>query len=255
MSAKWAWARASCTGTSHQRCNERRQDALLCGTLGPANSIFFGAICDGAGSASHGGHGARLCTRVFARSVCASVKKTGRLLSNEELLFLLDVTRDALSHYAGDRGIPIRAFACTLVFLISDGQTTRCFQVGDGASVVRDAHSRSWVVPNWPFHGEYASTTSFVTDQPYPHTSYEEHRAPIDALVMFSDGLENLALDLRSKAAFGPFFEGMVKPLEQRQASPGLHQALSRDLAAFLGSERVSSRTDDDKTLIIARAS
>jgi hypothetical protein len=251
MIPKWSWARASCTGTSHLRRGERRQDAVLCGTLGPDASIFFGIVCDGAGSASHGGHGARLCSRLFARSLCAFVDQKGALPDEEILLSWLDEARDLISRSSSTRQLPHKAFAATLVVAVSDARSTCCFQIGDGAAVLRNAQTQDWVVPNWPFHGEYASTTSFFTDHPQPTVAYHLYEHPIDALCIFSDGLEGLALDFRSRTAFAPFFNGMIQPISG-QAETGMNHSLSESLATFLCSERVTSRTDDDKTLVLA---
>jgi hypothetical protein len=74
---------------------------------------------------------------------------------------------------------------------------------------------------------------------------------PIDQIAVFSDGIERLALEFSSKTAHGPFFESMFAPM--RDASPGRDRPLSRALQRFLDGPTVCDRTDDDKTLILAK--
>jgi hypothetical protein len=50
-----------------------------------------------------------------------------------------------------------------------------------------------------------------------------------------------------------PFFSGIVQPLDDSDAV-GMSAGLSRELHAFLRSERVISRSDDDKAMMIAVA-
>ena len=102
----------------------------------------------------------------------------------------------------------------------------------------------------WPAHGEYASTTFFVTDE-QPRISIQRRATPISALVAFTDGLERLALDFSATAPHAPFFEGVLAPICQSPVT-GRDAKLSQQLARYLDSPAVNARTDDDKTLLIA---
>jgi hypothetical protein len=73
-------------------------------------------------------------------------------------------------------------------------------------------------------------------------------RDGLGGLVLFSDGLQSLALNLASASPFAPFFA----PFLQALADPFDSDATSAGLAAFLDSARVCARTDDDKTLLAA---
>jgi protein phosphatase 2C-like protein len=108
-----------------------------------------------------------------------------------------------------------------------------------------------WQVPSWPVQGEYASTTNFVTDDPEPITNVSYVGGDIAGVALFSDGLERLALDFATKRAFTPFFNSMFKSLPDEAS--GRYRQLSRDLRTFLDGPPVTQRTDDDKTLIMAR--
>jgi hypothetical protein len=111
--------------------------------------------------------------------------------------------------------------------------------------------TQHWEVPSWPLHGEYASSTYFVTDDPEPNLQFWEAEGEFTDVAVFSDGLERLALDFQTKTAFAPFFDPMFAPLANLEA--GRNRALSKGLRKFLDSKQVIERTDDDKSLLMAR--
>jgi hypothetical protein len=106
-------------------------------------------------------------------------------------------------------------------------------------------------VPSWPLHGEYASSTYFVTDDPQPNLQFCRSEGEFSDIAVFSDGLERLALDFQNKIAFNRFFDPMFAPLANLE--PGRNRTLSRSLRSFLDSQQVVQRTDDDKSLVMAR--
>jgi hypothetical protein len=109
----------------------------------------------------------------------------------------------------------------------------------------------SWDVPSWPAHGEYASSTYFVTDDPEPRLQFVQLADGISELAVFSDGIERLALDFANKTASERFFDPMFAPLAR--SAPGRNRTLSSNLRRYLDSPRIIDRTDDDKSLILAR--
>jgi hypothetical protein len=123
--------------------------------------------------------------------------------------------------------------------------------IGDGACVYRTRGDPAWKIPSWPAQGEYASTTFFVTDEPQPSVQFSSLPEPIDDIAVFSDGIERLTLEFSTKTAHGPFFENMFSRLHS--TSPGRDRRLSKALGTFLDSPAVCDRTDDDKTLILAK--
>jgi hypothetical protein len=251
MTLAWSWSRASRTGSSHIKHGERRQDAVLCGGVSGKSDIFFSAISDGAGSAVCGGHGAALTVRLFASRFREYAQFAHSMPDNDTLCEWLDDLRDLIAICAERRKRLISDFACTLVFAASNGSESCFFKIGDGASSYRSRLDNQWKVPIWPTHGEFASTTFFVTDARQPFSEYALIDEEIDAIISFTDGLELLALDMKNTQAFEPFFRGMIKPFEDSNSS-GFQNNLADALANFLESERVCSRTDDDKTISIA---
>ena len=72
----------------------------------------------------------------------------------------------------------------------------------------------------------------------------------MDEVAVFSDGIERLVLDMANKEvhspAFKPIFEWLSGIEPDRTGEP------SKALLAYLASDHVNRRTDDDKTLVMA---
>lgn len=176
---------------------------------------------------------------------------TGELPDIDVIWQWLDDIRDCHSLAAERKGVPRRELASTLVTLISDGQRTVAAHVGDGAAAVRYGESGGWHALSWPEQGEYAATTFFLTDDPAPRLRVTLLEDPIDAVAVFTDGIERLALDFAGMIAHDPFFSGMISPI-QASSVYGLNVGLSKSLASFLDTDAVNEKTDDDKTLVLA---
>ncbi len=228
----------------------RKQDACQCFLAGPDHAALCAIVCDGAGSAGFGGEGAAVIARTLTAALRDHFGRTQGLPSDEAIWEWLDFLRDRLAASAAVRGKTRRDFASTLVMLVVAGEEALVVHVGDGAVVVRD-RTGSWRALSWPENGEYASTTYFVTDDPEPRVRIGRHPLEFDAAAVFSDGIEQLALDVAAAIPHEPFFRSMIAPLDGSEER-GQVRTLSRALAVFLDSARVCERTDDDKSLILA---
>jgi hypothetical protein len=234
------------------RAGVRLQDALASFVVPTSTSqAFVGIVCDGAGSAAFGGEGASLVVRSLTTLIRRKLSEAGKMPSAEDFGYWIDNTRDRISLVASRRNSDPREFAATLVCVVSTGEETIVAHVGDGCAVLRLAASQRWIVPSWPFHGEYASTTAFVTDQPEVKLNTEIVTESVSDVVLFSDGLERIALDFKSRMPHPGFLDVIARPLSNA-APGGRDSTLSRSLGEFLESERINSRTDDDKSLIVA---
>ena len=225
---------------------------------------FVAVACDGAGSASHGRQGAIITCRTIRQAAChhlavasapsASSPQESRLTASalpsaDTVRTWADEARQCIQAAAQRRGLSARDFACTLVLALSNGQETLVAHIGDGGIVARLADGGTWQALSWPDHGEYASTTRFVTDEPPTPLRTNITRQAIDALALFSDGIERMVLDMATQTPFARFFSTMAAPLPKE---PSKTHTLSGQLKAYLDSEAVNSRTDDDKTLVMA---
>jgi Protein phosphatase 2C len=249
--AGWTWAVACRRGVSHEEADVRLQDACKC-FIGRADSKpLVIVVSDGSGSAAFGGEGASLVCRALTVSARQYFATADALPPDELLEGWLDDVRALIGGVASRRNLAPRDFAATLILFISSGLESVVLHVGDGCAVLKDEDTNTWIAPSWPYHGEYASTTAFVTDEPRPKSCIVRHLKPIAAVSVFSDGLERLALDLKARQPFAPFFDSVIAPVVG-SALIGKDSELSGKLDSFLDSDGVNSRSDDDKTLVLA---
>lgn len=173
------------------------------------------------------------------------------LPSDADIEAWFDVTRDLIAAVAMRRSLELRNFAATSVCVFSNGSHSVIAHVGDGCAVLREAISGRWIAPSWPQHGEYAATTYFVTDAESLQLRITRPETAIEAFAVFSDGIERLALDFAALEPSHKFFDKMAAPI-RASAGRGRDANLSRSLKTYLGSPTVNSRTDDDKSLVLA---
>lgn len=250
----WCYAAASVVGLSHVRAGTRLQDAkksFVCDSN--KGRRLFAVVSDGAGSATFGGQGASIVCRTFAGHARLALSAGKGLPDDETIWSWLDESRDRIQLAAGKREKTPRDFAATLVLVMASATEVVTAHIGDGAVVARDSEGGAWTVLSEPHHGEYASTTYFVTDDPQPAMRIGRFPNHFDALAAFSDGIENLVIDSATGEPSAGFFNPMAKPLNA-SAATGEDKGLSKSLATFLASDRLNERTDDDKTLVIAVA-
>lgn len=253
MTSAWRWAGASAIGTSHIKANSTCQDRAGCLTVDTASGhVIVAVVSDGAGSAIQAAHGASIVCSEFHRRAGAYLRSGGELadLDTDIVADWTDSIRDRIGMTARLAALQPRDYAATLIALMANNDHGVVVHVGDGAAVVRSHEARRWFVPSWPFHGEYASTTRFIIEDPKAqfeivHLDYE-----IDRFAVFSDGIENLVLDQRERTAPAPFFERLLQPVVSWEGV-GRSRILSKHLRDYLSSEKVCEATDDDKTLIL----
>jgi hypothetical protein len=249
----WRWAGARATGTSHIRANKGCDDNGGCVVLraGDAEALVL-AVSDGAGSADHSATGSRIATRRFLRCAAGYLRAEGtiEMLSEPIVSDWLDDIRDHIGAEAKKIGVGPRNLAATLVGGIVGAGRTVLIHVGDGGAVVRLEGSDDWKVGSWPASGEYASTTFFVTDDPQPKLAISHFEGAVGEIAVFTDGMERLVLDFAGETAFAPFFNRVFAQFESGGQRDRL---LSKKLRLMLESPMVCERTDDDKTIILAK--
>jgi Protein phosphatase 2C len=253
---QWSWVGACSTGSAHVQAQTSCDDSAACLEFRENHrSILLAIVSDGAGSADHGAVGSRIVVRHFA-SAAFNFLRSGGLPSaiNEEISRgWLDEVRDRIFSVAQRMTAQPRDFAATLIAVFVCNDHVSICHVGDGACALRGRGAdQGWLIPSWPSHGEYASSTYFVTDDPVPNLRITHLPGEFCEVAVFTDGLERLALDFTHKVAFAPFFDPIFRPLAAG-LGPGRDRKLSVQLRTFLDSPVVNERTDDDKSLVLAR--
>lgn len=250
MNSLWRVAGASVRGAGHQRSGDPCQDACAFREL-PDGTLIM-AVADGAGSARLAREAAQLqvqatcefMERRLTDSIAAPALDQPRTLLEPALQHALQCILDA----AVSARVEPRDLAATMLLLVAGMDRVCCAQIGDGA-VVRAGSDQGFSALTTPFNGEYANETNFlVSPGVLDQAQYAAFHGAVHFLAMLSDGLQRLALVLPGGEPFAPLFSQFrhfmeqVPEFERRQA----------ELEAFLLSEHVRSRADDDLTLVLA---
>lgn len=250
-SVEWRGFAASATGTSHADRAVDCQDAHALVALEGGGLVI--AVADGAGSASRAEDGAWAAVDAAARAAADAASqgagqgngaaggpaRTGVVAARialEDLAERIDSAEGESQPRLGD-------LACTLLVAVLVGDRIHAAQVGDGAIVAR--RGGSFEVLAAGERGEFVNETCFVTSSGWSDALRCESADGVDAVAVMTDGLQMLALDMSDGSAHAAFFEPLLAWASG--ADPD-----GRDLVVFLGSDKVNTRTDDDKTLALA---
>jgi hypothetical protein len=251
----WRIAAASAIGTSHIKNGQPCQDSVRVRLVQTPNGpVLISAVSDGAGSAAHSEIGSRAAVTT-ATYLIENFLEAGGLVGSigrDVVLSWLAQIQSAISTFASESGMSTREFACTLLVALIASEDAVFFQIGDGAMVVREEGDEGWSYVFWPQHGEYINSTNFITANDAADVmEFAAVSRRIESFSAFSDGIESLVLHYATKTVHDPFFNNMIAPVHEASAQ-GLNDKLSDSLLNYLNSERVCSRTDDDKSLVLA---
>lgn len=245
----WRWAASSATGRSHLRSGLPCQDRFGLRVL--PNGTLIAALADGAGSATHGAIGAETAVTSVLSSLYAALA-IGRTDLDVLMREAAQEARLAVVARSSSEETDSRQYASTLLALVLTLDKGAAMQIGDGVIVVKQENEADWTWLIWPQRGEYANTTFFLTDPAaLRHLDVQTFPGSITDATLMSDGLECLALRYADQSVHQPFFSGMIRPLLHASGTDEI-APLSDSLRQFLASEQVSSRTDDDVSIILA---
>ncbi|WP_414548682.1 PP2C family serine/threonine-protein phosphatase [Anabaena sp. CCY 0017] len=246
----WQVVAASVCGTSHIRNQQLCQDAHHWQLL-PGN-VLVTAAADGAGSASQGKVGAMVAVETAIETL-AMKEITPDILGDDALVQSL--LNEAL--LSAKKAVEDEAVACskqpqdlatTLIIMLATPDMVGVAQIGDGLAVAKD-HQGNLLALTKPDNGEYINQTTFLTSPDALDTAQIKlWRETIVNVGVLTDGLQMLALNMLVGEPHKPFFFPLFDFVENVE-----DQTLAKEqLVRFLGSERITQRTDDDLTLILA---
>lgn len=249
-SAPWRIVAASVRGASHEHTGQPCQDAHVWRIL--PTGVLVAAVADGAGSAALAEVGAVTAAQAAVAAICAQASVLPTLQSDDDWrLFLTDAlraAREAVEREAATRQASPRDLATTLIVAVATPEVVAAVQVGDGATVAGDCDGELFALTT-PRHGEYVNETTFlISADALESAQIKVWRGAATHLALFSDGLQHLALNLTTGVPHPPFFA----PLFRFVAAATDDAAAHKQLAAFLRSPRVTERTRDDVTLVLA---
>lgn len=205
-------------------------------------------MCDGAGGASHGGAGAALAVRALRSLIKNDMAARCDVPSEDQFNAWLEIARVALERAATIGRLSIDALATTAMIAISDGWVTTTAHIGDGFIGAQLAENDLWHSLSAPQHGEYAGTTSFLSDEMVsPVTS--KFTGSLKGLCMSTDGLEPVAWSDADHGPHTPFFSGLAGVINE---PAGIDAEASARLRGWLASAELQLRVHDDLTLCVA---
>lgn len=251
--SQWRVVAASVGGTSHLKTNQLCQDAHHWQLL--PDNILVAAVADGAGSATDGKIGAMVATEAAVENICSKQISRRSLLNDEEVRIILNeailCAKQSVEDEAKSCDKQPQDLATTLIITIATPELVAVVQIGDGMAVAKDRIGNLLAL-TIPDHGEYINATTFLTSPNALNTAQMRlWREAIVNVGVLTDGLQMLALNMAVGAPHKPFFF----PLFDFAANAEDKGEAKEQLVKFLRSERITQRTDDDLTLIIAALS
>lgn len=243
----WRSVWACVAGESHRERGEDCQDHCVVEIVG--GHTFVAVAADGAGSAPRGELGAKEACSYFSRAVGVAVSKG--TLNCGDPGELLKAWVSSYQEELQQKSPPIADYASTLLLAVIGRSGGFVAQIGDGliAYAVKGGPLNAAIAPA---RGEYANTTFFVTDsdaveQLHVHPVHEG----VDRLVVATDGLQGIIYDCRehlvNQKFFSPIF-GLLNKMDPEEAKGQENDGLSK----LLLRQDIASRSEDDKTLVIA---
>ena len=240
----WKTAHLSVRGSAHHLNGLPCQDA--CNVVDSIGSdreeAVYTALSDGSGSAPFSDAGSRF---IVEWALSFALIRLGELSQNDVEKLVAEL-QSGLAGFAREDKASIHDYAATLLLAVVRPHSTTLLQIGDGCWLA--SRGGIWGCLTWPEQGEFVGQTTFVTSKNAAETAHFIHLDhPVDHLIGLTDGLERLALDMQGQRPHPGFFAPLVNAL----ASSEDPTPFTAQLQAFLESDRVCDRTDDDKTLVI----
>lgn len=246
----WRVVASSVCGTSHEKAGLPCQDNNYWKVT--PEGILVAAVADGAGSASLGDIGAEIAVRSAVEALYLKASEFQSAMDNSYLQELLvntvKASQIAVESEASKRNVKSRELATTLIVLIATSGLIAAAQVGDGAVVLGDSHGNIFAHTT-PRSGEFINETTFLTSMDTPDTIQTcIWHGDLKHIAILSDGLQMIALKMPDGIPYAPFFTPLFCFVDKMT-----YEAEARErLASFLRSSRVTERTDDDITLLLA---
>lgn len=243
----WKVAGCSQPGTAHLRRGRTCEDA---NGWFISNGLLAIAVADGAGSAAQAALGSTLAVSTTLSSLLDSHTK-GCPITNETAKSALGLacqcTLNALSAKATELGAEPSDLASTLIIVVASRNFCTAGQIGDGSVVVTD-DNENFIALTTPTTGEFTNETALLGCTPAMDVqigSLPEYCPK--SIVVLTDGLQRLALQMPHGIPHAPFFRPLFKRFHDLPESE-----METFLKEFLNSPCVNNRTDDDKTLVTA---
>lgn len=248
----WKVIGQSVIGASHVQSGKACEDAVNYSIVNKNTDeeVLIGFISDGAGSASYAAKASEFTVQKSVRIVEEWL--VNQIVIDENHLWeLAENIYDSLDELARQHQVVLNEFSCTLLGFVILPERACFLQIGDGA-IVRNNGNGHFNYIWWPHNGEYQNTTTFLIDDlNFRNLKIKIIEEKITEVAVFTDGLQMLALNNESESVHQPFFNDLFKWLKMANNEDHI-SILNNKLIDYLSSNTINSRTDDDKTLLLA---
>jgi Protein phosphatase 2C len=156
--------------------------------------------------------------------------------------------RTEIARFADEKGHAFREYATTLSAMVGNRHAAGYIQIGDGVMVA----GPDWHVIMPPQNGEHADETVFITCPDWlAWLQTKIVPTPPTTVVLMTDGFRDLVVKPFCLTPNVPFFASVETSLADGAIDEcGFHQEFSQRLTAFVSSDGVRTRTDDDISLV-----
>lgn len=248
----WRFASASSTGSSHLsrgvECQDSSCFSFVKSIRGEERTLLI-VLSDGAGSATYASRGSRLVCNSIVDCAQYWLSKTIPADLSGLLLHSAGYARQTLCKVANAEGASVSEFSATCLCLLITEDSLAALQVGDGLIVVENGSGSIGPV-FWPRKYEYANSTTFLTSRNwFQDLQYSQWIGRPHSFFLCSDGIQSICSYSQTMSVVPSFVDAFKKVLADQ--SPGYSSEASKKILAFLDSEQVCSRTDDDKTVFV----
>jgi len=237
----WKVIGASVTGTSHASGGTGCQDAS---GWRRQSGITCLAVADGAGSRPLSAAGSALAVEQALDTIAdLATDESPPADLTDWLRIAFDRAQDRIAVFASGKERKPAEYATTLAVAIVAADRVAIGQVGDSIAVIGSPGQYLTVCPETK--GEYANETYFITAGDWiEHLRIAVLAGSTDVVALSTDGLRYKITNIRTSAAFGPFFDGLVDYGKDAAASS---DGIGRFLAGL-----ENDQTGDDKSLVAA---
>ncbi len=247
----WRAVGDSVPGTSHLSAGLNCDDAYAYVTVTDEydNEIFIACVSDGAGSALMGGWAAEY---IVNRAVDELVDNILDTRNEDYYKSLLSLLYSELLQISQSEQLAVSEYSATFLLAVVYDDMAVFLQIGDGVIIFKTTIDENYSIAIWPANGEYLNTTNYlIDDASFAQASILTYTGRVTDLAISTDGLQQLIINYAEKTVHQPFFDSLFKPLYIATDDVQL-DILQNKLSKYLSSDIINSRTDDDKTLLIA---
>lgn len=239
-------------GSSHVLTQKECEDAIKFGTVftGDEFETLICCVSDGAGSATYAKEASEFVT-TEGYNFIENLILNNKDVKEPKIFELAENLIEKIKEKAFEKNVDLNEFSCTFLGVILFFDKAIFFQIGDGAIICLDECNNYY--PIWfPQNGEYQNLTHFlIDDSNLRNFQISVINQKINEVAIFTDGLQQLALNFENYSVHQPFFNDMFKWLRLAENHENI-KVLNSKLKGYLNSDIINERTDDDKTLFLA---